>query len=163
LANEDKIMALFEFFRFFSGATKYISEDPAALKAAGKEAPQQLAYHRRVVSFGALFGVVGVLLGIPVVAELYRETGGNPHGHEVLGLIAAPMATGVAGACFGVAMACLFAPRYFLEGPVGKKWMRFIGTNNVAVARIVCLLVGLAIGGSTAIVAVVMLVFWLRA
>jgi hypothetical protein len=161
-ANEEKIMALFELFRFLTGATKYVSEDPAALKAAGNEASQHQTYHRRVVSFGAMFGVVGVLLGIPVVAELYRETGGNPNEHEVLGLIAAPMGTGVAGACFGVAMACLFAPRTFLEGPMGKKWMKLIGTKSVSSARLVCFLVGLVLGGIPLILGLVMLSLWLR-
>ncbi len=54
----------------------------------------------------------------------------------------APVLFGVGGAFFGIAIACLFAPRDFLAGLVGRKWMKLIGTENILVARIVCALLG---------------------
>ena len=60
------------------------------------------------------------------------------------GLMAPPL-FGAAGLLVGSAAACLFAPRAFLTGPLGEKWMRLIGTRSVAVARGVCLALALAV------------------
>jgi hypothetical protein len=45
-----------------------------------------------------------------------------------------------------MALACLFAPHDFLTGPVGKRWMKLIGTKSVPVARLACGLFGLVVG-----------------
>ena len=42
------------------------------------------------------------------------------------------------GGLRGVSVCCAFAPRRFLEGPEGTKWMELIGTKNVLTARFVC-------------------------
>jgi hypothetical protein len=55
-------------------------------------------------------------------------------------------------------MACLFAPREFLTGPVGQKWMKLIGTKSVLVARIVCLIFGLIVAAP--FVAIGMSITW---
>jgi hypothetical protein len=37
-------------------------------------------------------------------------------------------------------MGCLLASSDFLLGPVGTRWMQLIGTNNLRVARITCII-----------------------
>ena len=64
-----------------------------------------------------------------------------------------PLMFAVEGMVFGVSVACLFAPREFLTGPVGQKWMRLIGTESIVAARIVCLLITLLFSGFIALVA----------
>ncbi|MEI8381890.1 MAG: hypothetical protein WCJ09_17305 [Planctomycetota bacterium] len=49
-----------------------------------------------------------------------------------------PLLGGAGGALLGSGAACLFAPKEFLTGPIGLKWMRLIGTENIIAARIVC-------------------------
>lgn len=72
------------------------------------------------------------------------ENGGQSEGAEIL---LAPVLFGAAGLLFGAAVACAFAPRSFLTGPAGRKWMKLIGTRNVLAARIVCLVLALILGG----------------
>ena len=53
--------------------------------------------------------------------------------------------SGVGGMVFGAALMCLIAPREFLLGPIGEKWMGFIGVRTAAGARFVSVLVLAAI------------------
>lgn len=62
---------------------------------------------------------------------------------KVIRLLFSPIMFGVGGYMAGVAVVCLFAPREFLTGPVGKPWMKTIGTKSVTVMRIMCVLIGL--------------------
>lgn len=39
------------------------------------------------------------------------------------------------------------APRAFLVGPLGRKWLHFVGIRNVLAVRIVCCLSALMFGG----------------
>lgn len=64
-------------------------------------------------------------------------------GQDARGLLLAPFLFCAGGLLYGVAMACLFAPRDFLAGPLGEKWMKLIGTKSIFGARIVCLFLGL--------------------
>jgi hypothetical protein len=66
-------------------------------------------------------------------------------GNDIRGIILAPIMYGAGGFFFGMAIMCLVAPRAFLTGPVGAPWMKLIGTKNVLVARIACLLFGLVV------------------
>jgi hypothetical protein len=137
---------MFWLFRFCWSAVKQIRKDRATVETVDEDAARHRAYHQRILWCGGVFGAIGLLIGGGVTVELVREAGWD-WTHGTRALIAAPLMLGVAGTCFGVALACLFAPRSFLEGPLGKKWMAFIGTRSVFRARIVCLLVGLVVGG----------------
>src|SRR3712207_4776821 len=114
-------MAWFQLFRFFSKAATYTPADPSAVEAAGEEGERHRAYHQQIVLFGMVFGIGGVFLGAPVVIQLLREAEGDLSRLGAKGLLAPPLLMGIAGTCFGVALACLLAPRDFLEGPLGRK------------------------------------------
>ena len=115
---------------------------PPAGDAADTAAVQHARYHRKIVLVGGCFAAVGVVLGlITSVVVASDEKSGN----DLKGVILAPVMYGAGGFVFGMALMCLVAPRAFLTGPVGQPWMKLIGTESVAVARIVCLLFGLIV------------------
>ena len=90
---------------------------------------------------------MGVVLGlIFAVAALCGPAPQEGTGKVLL----APLLFGAAGCLFGAAVGCLFAPGDFLAGPIGRKWMDMIGTKNVVVARIVCLIFGLVVAAPVA-------------
>jgi hypothetical protein len=130
-------MSLFDFFR---KAPEFIEPDARALEQSGDNRPRHAAYHKRIVKLAIIFGIVGAVgTGIAVLFV----AAGPRAGRDLKMIILAPVLFGIGGAFFGTAIACLIAPRDFLEGPVGQKWMKLIGTRNVLVARIVCILVAL--------------------
>jgi hypothetical protein len=131
-------MSLFSLFRFYKEASKYIPPDPAAVEEAGEDQERHLNYHQRIVVIACLSGALGFAGGLA-----YSIAGaGNP---QAKGVLAAPFMLGAVGLLFGACVACLFAPRAFLTGPVGRKWMKLIGTESVAGARFVCALFALVI------------------
>ena len=131
-------------FRFFWEAGKYVEPDEAVSEESGPDAPRQIAFHRRVVVVSVLFGLLGAACGVGMILLALAENEGDGGGAEFL---LAPLLFGAAGLLFGAAVACALAPRSFLTGPAGRKWMQLIGTQNVLVARIVCFLLALIIGG----------------
>jgi hypothetical protein len=135
-------MGLFHLFRFYREATTYTSPDQPALEQAGEARERHAAYHRRIVLVSGLFGALGVVFGL---ALSFVATGDTKSGKDVKQGLLAPFLFGAAGMLLGVAIACLFAPREFLAGPVGQKWMKLIGTKSIMLARIVCLLLGLVV------------------
>jgi hypothetical protein len=54
---------------------------------------------------------------------------------ELLGILAG---LPILGIILGFTTACLFAPNRFYKGPIGRKWLRFIGVRQIAIARFVC-------------------------
>ncbi len=95
------------------------------------------AYHRRIVRVGGAFAVIGVSVGVFSSAVLVIRGG---FGIGIGAILVTPPAYGAGGFLYGMAVACLFAPRAYLAGPAGQRWMRLIGTESVAVARVVCFL-----------------------
>jgi hypothetical protein len=93
----------------------------------------------------SLFGAIGVGLGVAVDVLAWQEGTEGKEDAFVYMAIVFPLALAVAGLLFGVAAACAFAPRKFLAGPVGRKWMKLIGTKSIAAARLVCLAVVLGV------------------
>jgi len=85
-----------------------------------------------------LFGVVGVI-GTVLDWELQRD------GIQVA--VLGPLAFLICGIILGISLSCACAPREFLSGPSGRKWMSLIGTQNLLVARAVCLALALIGGG----------------
>jgi hypothetical protein len=134
-----------QLFSFISGARKLSSAD-ADLAGADDGARTHRRWHRKIVTSAALFGLGGLILSVPAIMQMVAEQKGRPLTRgDLKTFTAAPLILGVAGTCFGAAAACLFAPRAFLEGPLGRKWMRFIGTRSVGAARLVCLMVCVAV------------------
>jgi hypothetical protein len=132
-------MGLFDFHRQLDD---YASPDPASVESAGEAGARHAAYHRRVYLCGCVFAVLGMALGIVVAIAARAEAA--PTGRTARGVWLAPLAGLMGGFFLGVSVACLFAPRAFLTGPVGKKWMKLIGTRSVVTARVACLLFVLA-------------------
>lgn len=91
---------------------------------------------------GCAFAILGVLVGLFTSAVVASDV---KSAKDVKGLLLVPVLYGAGGFVFGMALTCLMAPRSFLTGPVGRPWMKLIGTQNVAVARVVCLLFGLLV------------------
>ena len=78
-----------------------------------------------------------------------------PNPRETKIILMAPFLAGIIGILEGVAVTCLFAPRAFLVGPVGQKWMSLIGTKSVLGARITCAVLILAVPGVPATLALI--------
>jgi len=142
-------MGLFDFFR---GASDYVHPDPAALDQAGETGPRHAAYHQRIVWISSACGMIGAILGIMTSVGLVQS---DKSGR---GVLLAPFMFGAAGLLLGAATACMFAPRAFLTGPLGQQWMKLIGTKSVLVARMVCGVWGLLIGGP--LIAIVLLILF---
>ena len=139
-------MKVGQLIRFYEEANTYRSPEQAAVEQAGAAGIEHASYHSRIVRVASLFGLLGALLGLGLpVGVMVANKDGTPQ--VVKMLLFAPFLYGAAGLLFGVAMACLFAPRSFLTGPVGQKWMKLIGTDSIVMARITCLLLGSIIGG----------------
>jgi hypothetical protein len=98
-------------------------------------------YHRRIVSVGTCFAVLGLVIGLAVSLLVATESDERGTG----GIIVVPLMMATGGFFFGMAIMCMAAPREFLTGPTGQAWMKLIGTANVTVARIACLLFGLVV------------------
>lgn len=95
-------------------------------------------YQKRMKRVATVAAVVGAVLGVLVVAALLL-TGRID---KVIRLLFSPILFAGSGYMTGVAAVCLFAPRPFLTGPVGRPWMKMIGTKSVVVMRVMCGLIG---------------------
>ncbi len=128
---------LFQSIDFFREATRYLSPDENGVSQAGENARKHVSVHRIIVAVSAFFGLVGAGLGIGV---LVLAAGDKVAAKDLGKLLLAPPMFAIMGIVFGLVVTCLFAPRDFLSGPVGQKWMKLVGTESVVVARIVCFL-----------------------
>jgi hypothetical protein len=128
---------LFQLLGFFKEANKYTSPDEDAVVKAGSEAPRHASFHRRIVTVSVIFGLMGAALGVGMIVLAVGQKAAQEDGAKIL---LAPLVFAATGLVFGVSVKCLFAPRSFLVGPVGQKWMKLIGTDSTVVARVVCLL-----------------------
>lgn len=140
---------LFQLLGFFEEASKYASPDEDAVARAGPEAPRHVSFHRRIVTVGLLLGLVGAAFGVGLIVVAPGE---NTPAKDVPKILLAPLVFAAAGLVFGVSVTCLFAPRSFLMGPVGQKWMQLIGTRNTVVARVVCSLFTMLLLGFIALI-----------
>jgi hypothetical protein len=115
---------------------------PAAPPIDDATAARHALYGQRIAFWAKCGTVVGGALGVVLGAVLL--IGGEPVG-AIQALVMFPFALATGGFTLGMALTCLFAPREFLTGPVGKPWMDRIGTKSVTVARIACALFGLMV------------------
>jgi hypothetical protein len=143
-------MALSQLSKFLTEATGFIRPDAVAVDEAGDSAHGATRYHRRIVVIAGCCGAIAAIGG--AVAALLQP----PDAKDFLKvLLMMPPMFAVIGILEGVAVACLFAPREFLSGPVGQKWMSLIGTKSVIGARITCALLVLAVPGVPAFLALI--------
>lgn len=96
-------------------------------------------YRRRINAVGGVFAAVGGLLAAVLLVMVVVQ---KPDRMSVR-LLLAPLSFGFGGYLFGMSVMCLFAPSDFLRGPVGRPWMKMIGTRSVIAARIACTIFGL--------------------
>ena len=132
-------MGLFDAIRQISDTA---NATPPAGDPADADVQHHSRYHRRIVFVGGCFAALGVILGLITSVVMASDV---KSGKDMKGVILAPVMYGAGGFVFGMAIMCLVAPRAFLTGPVGRPWMKLIGTERVLVARIVCLLFGLIV------------------
>jgi hypothetical protein len=123
---------LFQLLGFFDSAAKYATFDRQSIAEA--EVVRSASIHRRIVLAGACFGLIGAGLGIAMLAVF----GGKALEKEGAKVLLAPLMFAAEGTVLGAATAILFAPRWFLTGPAGQKWMKLVGTQSVLSVRIVC-------------------------
>jgi hypothetical protein len=107
---------------FFEAMGEYLSPDDG----------EGVGYHRVIVAAGGVVGAAFSLIGLCLLVSLAGEEEFRPK------YLLRPVVFFMMGAVFGTATACTFAPGRFLRGAAGRKWMRLIGTESVAVARMVC-------------------------
>lgn len=87
--------------------------------------------------------VVGTLIGAAIVLSGIAKEG-LPDQRTGKRLWGAAMLAGAGGMALA-AMVGAIAPSSFIRGPIGSKWLRYVGTTNVVAARVICLIVG--VGG----------------
>ena len=126
-------------------AIQQIAETAATAPPAGDPADEQgqhhARYHHRIVFAGSCFAALGVVTGLlSAVAAVSGDKHARPGG-----LLIAPLMFGAGGFVFGMSMMCLVTPKPFLTDPVGRPWMRMIGTESPLVTRITCGLFGLIV------------------
>lgn len=115
---------------------------PQTADPADADAARHARYHRKIVFVGGCCAALGIVLGLLTSVIVANEVKSSK---DIKVVILAPVMYGAGGFVFGMALMCLMAPRAFLTGPVGRPWMKLIGTESVAVARIACLLFGLVV------------------
>ncbi len=133
---------LFQIVKFLNKAGEYAQLDADKIAEAGDDAVRHVAYHRRIVFVSAILGVIGATLGL---IFFYLAISGKFRVQEkaMLMMLMAPLVFGVIGLVYGVSIMGLFAPRGFLSGPLGEKWMEVVGTKSPMFARFLCFLVTL--------------------
>ena len=123
----------------------------------------QVAVHKRVLTTGLIFASVGLLAGIAygiaAIGYAVSEFRGNDPGKSIQALLfGIPFAivVPVAFYFYGTSMALLFTPSAFLQGPIGKKWLKIAGVKSPIAARVLCLL--LFVFSTAILVAIVVLI-----
>ena len=145
---------MFKLFLIIKEFMSYHEPDAVALTECGVDRERYLLWHRRFVRVATTFAILaGAAILVVVIYALATEPqnrptlgkiGGNdPPGafKMVFAAIIGPPCGFVFGWIFGATLACLIAPRDFLLGPVGRRWMGFVGTSNIYVAKVVCVIV----------------------
>jgi hypothetical protein len=107
------------------------------------EVRRHATYHRRIVFVACCFAVFGALVGLLGSLNILS----NPRPGATRGVLLAPVMFGAGGFVFGMAMMSLIAPTAFLTGPVGRPWMKMIGTRSPVAARIACAVFWLMVTG----------------
>jgi hypothetical protein len=143
---------LFEFYQQLRGLSRPDSGDVAG---AGESGARHADYHKRVFLVGCVFGVLGLIFGLMLPTRLIAQA----ELYMSLRAIPLTLSCGAYGFLFGMAVMCLFAPKEFLAGPVGRKWLNVVGTQKIRTTRIVCLISILAIAAFPVLICLLALGF----
>ena len=122
--------------------------------------PVQIAVHKRVLRVGMIFAAVGLIPAmIYAIGAVYSAVVDVGRAVQYL-LVGIPMAIAIPVLFYfyGTSIALLFTPTAFLQGPIGKKWLKVAGVKSPGMARLLCLLLFLF---STAIIIAVVVLLWL--
>ena len=119
-----------------------VNSVPTSADPSDVETVQHSKYHRRIVVVAGCFAVIGLIVGLLSSAVMVGEV---KSGKDIRGLFLVPVMYGAGGFMLGMSLMCATASRTFLTGPIGRPWMRLIGTESVLMARIVCFLFGLIV------------------
>jgi hypothetical protein len=101
------------------------------------------SYHRIIIGAGVAGAILAGVIAAAAVVSDWPPATNRPLGKTIRGLLFMPVLGGSALA----AVACALAPRSFLEGPVGRRWLSWVGTSNVIGARVVCTLIAVIVIG----------------
>lgn len=102
--------------------------------------PQVVRLHGRILRWSIVTGLV-TSLGWTLLLLFVLIRNMNPRDSDGWMLLLAIPALAIGlfffGTFVGAAAALAITPAWFLLGP-GKRWIKFIGTRNIVVARVVC-------------------------
>lgn len=147
-------MPIFRLFKFVNAAVAHARLEPDLARRAGDSAARHRSYHWRVVCIAI---ATGIMIGVSVTYKLLHEK--SDDGLGKYHMYVAPFFFGAVGVVLGAALGCLIAPREFLVGPIGERWMSFIGVKRPVLARFVC---GAAVLILAAILVLLLLGGWLQ-
>jgi hypothetical protein len=132
-------------WRFAKGVPNYLADDKTILDAVPEHLQLELQkISKRCVRY-ALFGALLVVVIVPAIAVWYVSqrdglTGKDATGRFIMMLCMAPV-TFFLGVFGGISLGICRSPRWFLECPLGEKWVRLSGAKSVDVAKEVAFLV----------------------
>src|SRR5262249_42250654 len=131
---------MFKLIAFFQAALRYVEPDEDAIEEAGVNKDRYIRWHKRFVNIARLFGLLvgSAALAWGVVALINERDTLEPKHYYAL--LLSPFVGAMTGIALGAIFACLIAPSDFLRGPLGRKWLDFVGTRNILVSRFVCLI-----------------------
>jgi hypothetical protein len=135
--------------QFFEAASDHAKLDPETLQEAGEDAPVHAAFHRTIVICGIIGAIVGLILGLIGAVAMYKHPShpGPVRTDDFYMIILSPFLMIAGGILGGACWACTFAPTAFLEGPIGSRWMKLIGTTSPTIGRCVSVMVALIVTG----------------
>lgn len=142
-----RVIAMLKLYLMLKEMLTYVEPDPMALLEAGVDRDRYLRWHHKFVNLARTFGLITGTAGLAVliVAPFFSNDKLPTSIQAVFGIflvcILWPAFAFLFGCIFGATFACLMAPRDFLLGPLGRKWMGFVGTRNIYVAKMVCVIV----------------------
>jgi hypothetical protein len=140
-------MRLGQLLQLLSSTADLAKLDPNSADAH-PDAARHIGFHRKLVRVGIAGGVLGGVMGVAGSVLFYMyPPGGKLSDRDTSGLIYAPIMLILAGFVGGACWAGVFAPRDFIIGPIGQRWMKALGVKNPSIARGVALFVALLVTG----------------
>src|SRR5262245_56169801 len=130
-------------FRIFYRPIQYVADaiDPfLSLRRDDGQGAEIVRWHRWIIRAGAATGVINSLAWLALILLCLVEEGVKDDGDLAVLLMTRVIAISffVPGTFLGISAVLAVAPAWFLRGP-GERWIKFIGTGKIAVARLVCL------------------------
>jgi hypothetical protein len=131
-------MALFHLIRFLVIMVQFSFPTEDMREALGESWPYQLRWHRSMLGFILALGILAPFAGILVIESRGSHLPRVPPGY---GLILTPT-----GIVLGFGLACLIAPRTFLQSPLGEYWLKFLGARRILFVRLAAFCLALFFG-----------------